>query len=63
MKFDLLMPEKDGVATAGELLSDDCYGKPKIVAHTASALPRYREEALAVGCVDFLTKPIQCEQV
>jgi hypothetical protein len=34
-----------------------------MVAHTASALARHREEALAAGCVDFLAKPIRCERL
>jgi signal transduction histidine kinase/CheY-like chemotaxis protein len=60
---DLLMPETDGAATARLIGSDPRCGKPKIVAHTASPLARYREEAIAAGCVDCLTKPIAPEQL
>jgi signal transduction histidine kinase/ActR/RegA family two-component response regulator len=61
--LDLLMPGQDGVATARALLADPACGNPRIIAHTASALPTYRQEALAAGCVDFITKPIRAEQV
>ena len=60
---DLLMPEMDGAATARLILADPRCGAPKIVAHTASPLARYREEALAAGCVECLTKPIAPEQL
>ena len=61
--LDLVMPGKDGITTAAQLVSEACYGTPKIVAHTASALPDHRCDALAAGCVDFLSKPIQATQV
>jgi signal transduction histidine kinase/CheY-like chemotaxis protein len=61
--LDLIMPGMDGIATARALLSDPHAGRPKIVANTASALSSRREEAYAVGCVDFITKPIAAEQV
>jgi signal transduction histidine kinase/DNA-binding NarL/FixJ family response regulator len=60
---DLIMPNMDGFATARELLSDPCAGRPKIVANSAAALSCRRDEARAAGCVDFLTKPIAAEQV
>jgi CheY-like chemotaxis protein len=61
--LDLLMPGLDGIATAREMLSDARCGSPKIVAHSAAALPRQREEARQAGCVDFLPKPICSDQV
>jgi signal transduction histidine kinase/DNA-binding NarL/FixJ family response regulator len=60
---DVLMPELDGIAAAREMLADPCCGSPKIVAHSASALPRYREDARRAGCVDFLPKPISADQL
>ncbi len=61
--LDLLMPQMDGVTVARKLLSNAAFRSLKIVAHTASAVERLREEALAAGCVDFIVKPIRAEQV
>lgn len=61
--MDLLMPELDGIATARALLSDPAGMQPKIVAHSASALARFRDQAREAGCVDFIAKPIRSEQV
>jgi CheY-like chemotaxis protein len=61
--MDLLLPGWDGVETARQILADSACGAPKIVAHTASALARHREDALAAGCVDFIAKPFSCERI
>ncbi|HVY69005.1 MAG TPA: CHASE domain-containing protein [Verrucomicrobiae bacterium] len=61
--LDLLMPGMSGEETARQLLSLSPSGRMKIIAHTAAALPRLREAALAAGCVDFISKPIRCERL
>jgi CheY-like chemotaxis protein len=61
--IDLLMPGVDGMAAIRALASDERCRGAKLIAHTASPLARYREAALAAGCVAFLTKPIRTEQV
>jgi signal transduction histidine kinase/ActR/RegA family two-component response regulator len=61
--LDLLMPGLDGVATARAMLSNLACKHPKIVVHSAAAISRNREQARDAGCVDFLAKPIQSEQV
>jgi CheY-like chemotaxis protein len=54
-----LMPEMDGLEVAKKIVGGNEQSfRPKIVAHTASALARHREEALAAGCADFIAKPI-----
>ncbi|MEY2466215.1 MAG: hypothetical protein QOD03_736, partial [Verrucomicrobiota bacterium] len=52
-----------GVETARLLLAQTRSGNPKIIMHTASALTRHRDESLAAGCVDFITKPFSSEQI
>jgi signal transduction histidine kinase/CheY-like chemotaxis protein len=61
--LDLLLPGMNGAATARALLSVPGAADLKIVAHTASALAQYRDEARQAGCVDFVAKPIRAERV
>ncbi|MDD5141077.1 MAG: CHASE domain-containing protein [Verrucomicrobiales bacterium] len=61
--LDLLLPGMSGVATARALLSEPDGATLKIVAHTASALTQYRDEAQQAGCVDFIVKPIRSERL
>ena len=56
--IDLLLPGMDGNETTRRILADPACGSPRIIAHTASALARHREEALDAGCVDFIAKPV-----
>jgi signal transduction histidine kinase/CheY-like chemotaxis protein len=61
--LDLLMPGMDGFATARAILSDPLCGNPKIAAHSAAPVPRNLELAREAGCVAFIAKPIQSDQV
>jgi CheY-like chemotaxis protein len=61
--LDLLLPDMSGSAVALALLSEVDGAALKIVAHTASALAQYRDEARQAGCVDFIAKPIRAERV
>ncbi len=58
--LDVQMPVMDGRAVAREIrrLQPDPARRPKLVAITASALPGDREECLAVGMDDYLSKPL-----
>jgi len=60
--LDLLLPGLSGVETAKKIAELGGLA-PKMVAHTASALAIHREEALAAGCVDFIAKPFDAEQI
>lgn len=60
---DLLMPELDGVATIKAMVSEPTNHRMKIIAHSAAALLEYRAAARSAGCVDFLAKPLNAEQV
>ena len=61
--LDLLLPGASGVETARKILAEAQGRAPKIIAHTASALTRHREEARAAGCVDFVAKPFEAEKL
>ena len=61
--LDLLLPGASGMETARSILAGATGSAPKIIAHTASALSRHREEARAAGCVDFIAKPFEAEKL
>lgn len=61
--LDLLLPGLNGMETARRILAAREERGPKIIAHTAAALTRYREEARAAGCVDFIAKPFDSEKL
>lgn len=55
--MDVQMPGMDGNAAARELRSRGV--RSPIVALTAAAMEKNRQEALAAGCDDFLVKPLE----
>ncbi len=54
--MDIRMPEMDGVEASKEILKMD--PKAKIIAQTAYAMAADRDKYLAMGFVDYLSKPI-----
>jgi two-component system, sensor histidine kinase len=60
--MDVQMPEMDGIAAARAIRAlPPPFDAVPIVALTANALPGQREEYLAAGMNDYITKPIQPE--
>ncbi|MCR5420926.1 MAG: response regulator [Lachnospiraceae bacterium] len=63
--LDHMMPEMDGIETLNELKKTERYNNEKtpVVALTANALVGAQEEYLAAGFKDYLTKPVQGDEL
>ncbi len=60
--MDVHMPEMDGLEASRRIVARwPAPGRPRIVAMTANAMQGDREECLAAGMDDYLTKPIRVE--
>jgi CheY-like chemotaxis protein len=56
--MDIQLPGRDGLFVTRQLKADAVTASIPIVALTAYAMAGDREQALAVGCVGYLSKPI-----
>ena len=62
--MDVQMPELDGLEAARRITARwQAPARPRIVAMTANAMQGDREECLAAGMDDYLTKPIRVDQL
>lgn len=61
--MDLSLPKMDGWALARQLKQDAKLAHIPIIALTAHAMVGDREEALRVGCDDYVSKPIDMREL
>ena len=61
--MDLSLPKLDGLAATRRIREDKHVGKTPIVAVSAHDSPETRTEALAAGCDEYVTKPIDFDQL
>ncbi len=61
--MDMSLPEMDGWETTRRLREDEAVGRVPVIALTAHAMQGDREKALAVGCNDYDTKPVEFDRL
>ena len=61
--MDLSLPKLDGLAATKMIRSQKGFAKLPIVAVSAHDSPESRKEALAAGCTEYVSKPIDFDQL
>lgn len=61
--MDLRLPKLNGIAVARRIRQIPALRDVAIVALTALDPARFRAAAISVGCIDYLTKPIDLEKL
>ena len=61
--MDLTLPNMDGGEATRRIKADPATKRIPVIALTASALAGDREKALAAGCDDFDTKPVELQRL
>jgi CheY-like chemotaxis protein len=61
--MDVMMPGMDGYATMTAIRQMPEFGSLPIIAVTARAMPKDREKSIAAGANDYVTKPVDTDDL
>jgi CheY-like chemotaxis protein len=61
--MDMSMPEMDGWTATGLIKRDEQTASIPLIALTAHALPADRQRAMNAGCNEYITKPMDLEDL
>ncbi|MCG9791378.1 response regulator [Flavobacterium algicola] len=61
--LDMMMPNMDGYETAQRIRSNGKFNKLPVIAVTAKAMTGDREKCIKAGASDYITKPIDIDQL